>query len=65
MSESESVNKWISTKGKHGKPNVFYHTVEDCRYLQDTKNYRPAVEEELEWHDADECGRCKELREEE
>lgn len=60
----DDLTKWISTKGKHGKSDMYYHTVEECRYLQDAKNYREAVPSELEWHEAEECNNCQRLREE-
>lgn len=62
MPRQDDLDKWISTKAKHGKSQMYYHTVEECRYLQDAKNHREPLESELEWHEAEECDECKRLR---
>lgn len=56
------MTKWVSTKWTFGGSETTFHTVEECRYLQSAKNYREANDDEIEWHEAEECGNCKEIR---
>lgn len=58
------MTKWISTKAKYGSSAVTFHTVERCRHLQRADNYRPISDDEIEWHEAEECDNCKILKEE-
>jgi len=58
------MKKWVSTKWTFGKQDPHYHTVEECRYLQSSNNYRVAADPELEWHEAEECENCEKLRNE-
>ena len=56
------MEKWVSSKAKKGRSKVRYHTTESCWRLQKVDNYRPATEDELEWHEAVECSTCERER---
>lgn len=65
MPIEDDLTKWISRRAKFGKEQMYYHTVQNCKYFKKAKKTREAIESELVWHEAEECDECKRLRSEE